>query len=156
MIRKVLIPLDGSEECEAVWQAVREELDPEGLVILARVVPPHLARVSRGFQVVDRPLEEKESKDVLAYLRGVTQNLGGDPDRWDRWRCVVVMSDSVAKGIVDAARQYGVDLIAIYFHDRKGLGGLINRAVATEVEHTAPMAVKLFKAGSPPPSEVRR
>ena len=148
MIRRVLIPLDGSKESEGVWPAVREEVDPEALVILMRVIRPHLARVVGGLQVVDRQLEEKESEDTLAYLRRVTRDLGGDPDRWDRWRCTVVMADSVAQGIVESAQQYEVDLIAMYSHDRKGLARLINRAVAAEVQRRAPMAVRVLEAGS--------
>ena len=48
---------------------------------------------------------------------------------------------------MDYARREGVDLIAMYTHDRKGLARLIKGSIANEVKQSAPIEVRVFTPG---------
>jgi nucleotide-binding universal stress UspA family protein len=67
-------------------------------------------------------------------------------DAQGRWRCAVVVADSVAQGIADFAAREEVDLIAMYTHDRKGLAKLIRGNITEKVQRRALMEVQVFKA----------
>ena len=62
-----------------------------------------------------------------------------------RYRCEVVVSDSVADGIADIARREEVGLIAMYTHDRKGLAKLIKGSIAEKVQKRATTEVQVFR-----------
>ena len=66
-------------------------------------------------------------------------------DGSDRWRCEVVIAESVPEGIVDFATREDVDHIAMYTHDRKGLAKLIKGSIAEKVQKKAPIEVQVFK-----------
>ena len=51
----------------------------------------------------------------------------------------------MAEGITSLAAQEGVDLIAMYTHDRKGLARLIKGSIAAKVERGAPAEVRVFR-----------
>ncbi len=55
------------------------------------------------------------------------------------------MADSVSRGIADFAKSEGVDSIAMYTHDRKGIAAMIMRSIAKDVQRSAPIGVKVFK-----------
>ena len=142
MYQKVLIPLDESKEAEGVFPSVKDELSPDGEVILLRVIPPGRTRVIGGQTLLGSQMEETERSEAEAYLRSVLRRLDGDPDGWS---CEVVIFDSVADGIVDTARRNEVDLIAMYTHDRKGLAALIKKSIAKDIQRRATMEVKVFR-----------
>ena len=60
----------------------------------------------------------------------------------------MAISDSISRAIVDVAEREGVDLIAMYTHDREGLAALIKRSIAKDVQRRAPTEVRVFKPGS--------
>jgi len=68
-----------------------------------------------------------------------------DSDQADRFRCQVVVSKSVAEGIINWAAQEGVDLIAMYTRDRKGLVRLIKGSIAAQVERASSTEVRVFR-----------
>jgi nucleotide-binding universal stress UspA family protein len=61
------------------------------------------------------------------------------------WHCEAVVSRSVAEGITNYAIQEGVDLIAMYTHDRKGLARLIRGSIAAQVQRNSPIEVRVFR-----------
>ena len=149
MYRKVLIPLDGSAEADGVFPLIKGEIAPGGEVILLHVMPPTYTDVAGEIQThgsralglckwCPPPHNEKE----MLYLRNLADRLGGDPKRW---RFAVISAWSVPRGIVNFARREGVDLIAMYTHDRKGLARLIKGSIASGVRRQAPSDVKVFK-----------
>jgi nucleotide-binding universal stress UspA family protein len=136
--RRVVVPLDGSEEAEAVLPAIIRLARPLGIeVALVRVVPaiPTTAIEGAGrttLHEVTRVREEAESylADVCgrwcaAGLRVTTTVRAGDP----------------AREIVAVARDGGADLIAMTTHGRTGLGRILFGSVAEEVLRTADVPV---------------
>lgn len=142
MYRKVLIPLDGSRESEGVFAAVKGELAPDAEVTLLRVIFPGQTRVLGGHVLPATQIEEAERSEAMSYLRDVARRMEGGSYQC---RCEVTLARSVSRGIVDFARHEGVDLIAMYTHDRKGLAGLIQKSIAKDVLRKAPVEVKVFK-----------
>ena len=142
MYRKVLIPLDGSEESERVFDLVQEQLAPDGQIILLQVIPRVKSQVVGGQVIYGTQLEEAERSKADAYLIGVLRRLNEGSARAS---CEVVASDSISQSIVDFAKREGVDLIAMYTHDRKGLTRIIKGSIAKEVQGKTPIDVKIIK-----------
>jgi nucleotide-binding universal stress UspA family protein len=141
MYKKVLVPLDQSSESEEVIPLIEGELAPDGEVILLQVVPPRKTKVIGGHVMYADQQQEDDRTKAIGFCRGVVGRRGGDPEAW---HCEVTIADSVADGIVDYARREGVDLIAMYTHDRKGLAKLIKGSIAAKVKQSAPIEVRVF------------
>jgi CRP-like cAMP-binding protein len=123
MYRRVLVPLDGSEEAEKVLPIVKEIPIPGGEVVLVHIIP-----------------EETDRSKAVEYLQRVANRFAGD---FRRWRYEVAISKSIAQGILDVARREGVDLIAMYSHTHKGWARLMNTK-AGDVQLWSPVEVKVF------------
>lgn len=141
MYRKALIPLDGSKEAEEVFPLVKDELDPEGEVLLTQVIPPTKTQMVGGHIILGSQQEEADRYEALSYLRSVSRQQEGEAGRW---RFEVEVDNSVAEGIVRLASREGADLIAMYTHDRKLLARHIKRSIAREVQRRAAMEVRIF------------
>lgn len=139
MYSKVLVPLDGSEEAEKVLPLVAKVVAPDGEIVLFHVVTA--VESLRDFLVGEQPVEAERAK-MLGYLTEAGSRLQG---KVARWRCETVESESVADGISDFAIQEGVDLIAMYTHDRKGLARLVRGSVAERVQRRSPIEVQVFR-----------
>ena len=142
MYQKVLVPLDGSAESEKVIGSIRDLLEPQTEVILLKVIPPMSGYTIGQVVMTSSEVEEAERTKEMGYLREVVHRLGGQTVQF---RCQVVVSKSVAEGITSAATQEGVDLIAMYTHDRKGLARLIRGSIAAKVERVSPIEVRVFR-----------
>ena len=141
MYAKVLVPLDGTKESEKVIDSIQVMLEPQSEVILLKVISPMSGQTLGQVTITGSEREEGERTKELGYLREVVHRFG---DR-DRYRCQVVVSKSVAEGITRFATAEGVDLIAMYTHDRKGLARLIKGSIAAKVERGAPTEVRVFR-----------
>ncbi len=146
MYRKVLIPLDGSREAEMVIPKIQPELTEETEVILLKIIPPLKGETVGQVTVTSSDREEAERVKAIDYLREVMQRLGGAPGRW---YCEAIVWESVPEGIASFADWEGVEVIAMYTHDRKGLAKLIRGSVAEKVKEKATIEVKVF-----PPREL--
>jgi nucleotide-binding universal stress UspA family protein len=144
--RKILVPLDGSEKAEKVLDTVQELLTPGSQGILLNVVSPGKSKRSEGNAVsLDKQVEGDRTR-VMGYLRGVVDHRTEAPGRW---RCEVVAAESVAQGIADFAIREGVDLIAMYTNDRKGLAKLIRGSIAEKVQQRTPTEIRVVKPSEP-------
>jgi nucleotide-binding universal stress UspA family protein len=142
MNRKVLVPLDQSQEAAMVLDAVKEMHIPGAEVVLLHVIPPMPALVQGEHRILGAEREEAERAIAMSHLRTVaTAHFGPS----EGWRCAVVVSRSVVQGIVDFAVREEVDLIAMYTHDRKGLAKLIKGSIAEKVLRNAPIEVRVFR-----------
>ena len=141
MYQRILIPLDGSSEPEHVVPVVERELAPDGEVVLLMVTPPRATKRLGGHVFLGSQQQEADQFEALAYLKGVIR--GQEVGR-GQWRCETTVSESVAEAIVNTAGREGVELIAMYTHDRKGLSKLVRGNVAREVERIATVEVKTF------------
>ncbi len=142
MYRKVLVPLDGSIESEMVIGSIQDVIEPRTEVILLKVISPMSELRFGPVMFTANEREELERTKEKGYLRDVVHRHGGQADRF---RYQVVVSKSVAEGITSLAAQEGVDLIAMYTHDRKGLARLIKGSIAAQVERGSSTEVRVFR-----------
>lgn len=144
MYSKILVPLDGSKESEAAVGFAREQLSPDGELVLLRVIPPAKGQRLGEHVLMSYQIEETELSRAVAYLREVCRQL---EEESDRQRCEAIIGNSVPQAIIDFAAREGVDLIAMCTHDRKGFSRVIKRSVSREVERKAPgeVDVKVVK-----------
>ena len=142
MYAKVLVPLDGSMESEKVIGSIQDVLDSQSEVILLKVISPMSGQKVGPVMISANEREEAERTKEMGYLRDVVHRYGGQPNRF---RCQVVVSKSVAEGITSLAAQEGVDLIAMYTHDRKGLARLIRGSISARVKQGSSTEVRVFR-----------
>ena len=142
MYQKVLVPLDGSKESEMVLNSIRGLLNQETEVVLLKIIPPMAGQTIGQITLTGSQREDAECSRERDYLRGVVHRLGGETGRW---RCEAAVSKSVAECITSFALKEGVDLIAMYTHDRKGLARLIRGSIAAKVQRQAPIEVRVFR-----------
>jgi nucleotide-binding universal stress UspA family protein len=147
MYRKVLIPLDGSREAEMVIPKIQPELAEDSEVILLKIIPPLKGETVGQLTVTSSEREEAERVRAIDYLREVIQRevmqrFEGSPSQW---HCEAIVRKSVPEGIASFADQEGVEVIAMYTHDRKGLAKLIKGSIAEKVKEKATIEVKVFR-----------
>jgi len=141
MYDKILVPLDQSPESEGILPMVQELLTPDGEGILLHIISPGRTTSFGDFVILGIQQEEEDRGSAMVHLRRLASQIGEDSGRW---RCEVVVSASVADGVVDFARREEVDLIAMYTHDRKGLAKLLKGSIAEKVQKRATTAVQVF------------
>lgn len=145
MHQRILIPLDGSKEAEGVLKKVQKEVAPGEEIVLLHVVPHCAAVVVEDEIWVSKvQQEEAERAKALFYLNCVAKLLGNY-----QCRSEVVVADSVCQGILNVVDREGIDLIAMYTHDRKGLARLLRGSIASDVRRRARVEVRVY-----PPAQV--
>ena len=77
----------------------------------------------------------------MSYLQSVSQRAAANIGPC---RGVAVVADSVAQGIVDFAQNEGVDVIAMYARESKGIARL-KGSIAGNVRRNTPIQVKVFE-----------
>ena len=141
-IARILVPLDGSTESEAVLpHAVRlaQLVDAELLLVRLAVAPFDVA-VTIGTEALRDYLSrvQGEADDYLAAVRArLPQNMN--------IRCKSMTADRAAEGILRAAAEQNADLIAMATHGRSGWTRIAVGSVAETVLHKATMPVLLVK-----------
>ena len=143
MYRKIVVPLDGSEEAEKALPIAQNVLAPGGEVILLHIIKPVSAGIAHGegFIVFNDQLEDGERSRWMNCLNEIKNRYDGASGKT---RCEVVISGSVAGGITQLAGKEDADLIVMYTHDRKGLAKLIKGSIAENVQRTVPIEVHVF------------
>lgn len=139
-IRRILVPLDGSELAEMALPYA-EELAKRlnGEVLLMRAA---LARVGPGGDpVIAQVRAVTEAETYLAEVEAQLTARGIKAQS-------VVPYGSPAQEIVDEARIRNTDLIVMSTHGRSGLGRLVSGSVADEVLRKSGVPVLLIKPGA--------
>ncbi|MBI3854409.1 MAG: universal stress protein [Planctomycetes bacterium] len=132
-MKKILIPLDGSELAESVLSQVRPLLArEEAEILLLRVVtmPPSVESDA------GEPLDLLWSRAV-DYLQNLSARLSGEGLRV-RTRAVEGIP---ADEILEAARKEGADLIAMSTHGRTGLARWVFGSVTEKILRASPVPV---------------
>ncbi len=140
--RKILVPLDRSTGAEGAISMAQQLLSPDGEGILLHVVRRDKAAESARNLSPAAPRQAARRAKAMGYLRCAKDYLL-EPS--GRWRCEVVEADSVADGIAEFAMKEGVDLIAMYTNDRKGLAGVIRKSIAAKVQHQSTVEVRVLR-----------
>ena len=134
MIKKILVPLDGSDIAEAILPLAQELAAP----LKAEVT---LLQVQSGTGMLSH-VTERETYEASAYLKvhvlafseqGITAHH-------------VIRTGHAAAEIIDYATVNKMDLIAMSTHGRSGLSRAVMGSVAEQVVRHAPVPVLLVKA----------
>ena len=140
--RKILVPLDRSAGAEGAIFMAQQLLSPDGEGILLHVVRRGKAAESERNLSSTAPRRDARRAKARGYLRCAQNYL---LEATGRWRCEVVEADSVADGIAEFAMKEGVDLIAMYTNDRKGLAGMIRKSIAAKVQQQSSVEVRVLR-----------
>jgi nucleotide-binding universal stress UspA family protein len=140
-----LVPLDGSEEAEWALVSAHDLLPPGGRGVLLRVIAPE--KSGRGGDAASPRARRQEARrsGALGYLHCAVGDLTSAPGRW---RCEVVVAESVPEAIAETASREEVDLITMYSHGRKGLARLIKGSITEKVQQLATTELRVLR----PPS----
>jgi len=96
LYNKILVPLDKSSEAEDVLPMAQELLNPEGEGILLHVIPRCKSRESNNDPGSIQSRKQVRRNKTMGYLLCARSYL---VETMGRWRCEVVVADSVAEGI---------------------------------------------------------
>jgi nucleotide-binding universal stress UspA family protein len=149
-LRRILVPLDGSDVAEkALQESILTSRAEPAEITLARFLPFPLTPGERAGIEVDGEFMRAEAASAQAYLDKVAQRLSS-------WNCSittrVVEDASPWTGIADFAAAQGMDLIAMSTHGRGGAARLLLGSVANRVIRNSIVPVLLIhpeKAASP-------
>jgi nucleotide-binding universal stress UspA family protein len=138
-LKRILVPLDGSEFSEQILDVVGPLAQQVGArVSLVHVLSPRQLVIT-GFDDLQRPIPHRGEAD--AYLRAMADRLppGIDPE------LVVIEAGDPATAIVSALSGGAHDAVAIATHGRSGLSRLIMGSVAEQVLRGAGCPVLLYR-----------
>jgi HSP20 family protein len=144
--RRILVPLDGSSEAEAILPLAESLLTPqEGDLLLLRVMRAHLATALPEVpaDVVVEAAHEVQA-EINEYLSRLAAAIGAKGIRVQ----VATASGEPAERIVETARDTDAALIAMTTHGRRGLERLVLGSVAESVVRHAPVPILLMRAAT--------
>jgi nucleotide-binding universal stress UspA family protein len=146
LYQRILVPLDGSPEAEAILPLAEDLIDPEtGELILLRAVLPYTP-----VPVADVPapvffeVTQEVQIEATDYVRRVAAPLTSRGLRVH----LLTPTGEAAERIVQAARELGVQLIAMTTHGRSGLSRVVFGSVAEAVVREAPVPILLMRAST--------
>jgi len=139
MKKSILVPLDGSDEAEAILSQVQRIASLQDEVHLLHLVPALHAPVGM------------EPTHVLALNEQAGRFLGSTRERWlpDQPGLDLVRTGEPAEGILNLALEKNIDLIAMTTHGRTGLPKFLLGSVAAEVVRKSQLPVLLTRPGLP-------
>lgn len=149
MYKRILVPTDGSPVSALAADAAIEMARSAGaeIVALSIVVPEAVLPSIEGAMVFD----PGQHVDVLQeHAHGFVGALAERARRGGvGCRPVTRIDPDPARAIVEAAREYDCDLIAMGSHGRRGLSRLLAGSVTQAVLAYAPVPVMVFRPALP-------
>jgi nucleotide-binding universal stress UspA family protein len=153
--RRVVIALDGSDAAERVLESVRAlKVSPHAEVLLLEVVRPVSLPIMDvpNAGVITTMAPDLEATDQLVaiarkYLHGIERRLAREGTA--RVESRVLISASAGPSIVDAAKQFGADLVAITSHGR-GASRLLLGSVGDKILRGTHCSILLRRASAAP------
>jgi len=144
VLKKILLPLDGSELAEKAlpYAKVLAEKFAAELLVVRVVHPMHVLSDYYGTAAYESFMTA-EQKATEAYLHHIQERLA---DAQFSVQTVPLHDLAVAEAIIDLACQEGIDLIVMSTHGRSGLSRWLYGSVATKVLQHAPCPIFLVKA----------
>lgn len=133
-MRRVLVPLDGTDSSTAILDDAVRLAGPGGELILVHAVRRLRGRAAAGYS----PMLETEM--ARQYLEGVAAGLEA---RGISVRTIPKVTFNVAEAIDEVARTNSVDMIACATHSHGAIGSLLWESVAWNVLAQSPVPVLL-------------
>lgn len=144
MIKRILVPLDGSklgEKAVPYAELLAQKLGAE--LILVHVLQATMVTSDHGVSAMYGPQVLAEQKEATYYLNSIRGQLCGLNVTT---HIAVLGGRSVPEAIVDLSRQEAVDMIVMSSHGRTGLNRLLYGSVANRVVEQASCPVFLVRA----------
>jgi nucleotide-binding universal stress UspA family protein len=161
MIRRVLVPLDGSKLAEGVLPYV-EDLGKRlrAQIAFVQIMESGVSMFIPESSTLDviktaehrTERERKAASDYLSRLVGAWQAEGIEA-RWQVIAADGIPGNTPASKIIEVAHTLGADLIAMSTHGRSGLSRMFFGSVADEVLRESGVPVLLVRAGGKPKRE---
>jgi nucleotide-binding universal stress UspA family protein len=142
LLRRILVPLDGSEIGEAALCYAVALAKETGAEITLIEIFESLTAVGATGRSYNIPEDESVRKSLLSYLDHVAEPIKNDGLKVS----TVALFGTAADKIVEYAEENGVDLIAISTHGRSGLGRWVFGNVTDKILHTGDVAVLVAHA----------
>ncbi len=147
-VRKILVPLDGSEVAAAVLPFVEDLAKAMGAtVVLFNAIAPMAAYP--GFETAQPALVGRVIDEMQEDARQLLRRVAKEMESRGVQASMVVTVDLAVDGILHAAAETGADLIAIGTHGRSGLGRMILGSVADGVVRRSTVPCLLVNAREP-------
>ena len=137
---RVLIPLDGTSEAEAVFDLLKDDLNSNPEIILLQIVEPVRTVLIDGQVILGQSEEETEQTRAITYLKGLSEKYGPLND----WRCEATIYEGRADGIVKFASKENVDLVVMLQHKRNRISRLLMGSTADKVSKRSVIKVRKF------------
>ena len=146
MKNKVLVAIDDTGLSDLVVESLSPQMRPDQTeVLVLQVVEPFLytapPQMAPGYQpemsarMKDRKELAKRSVDsAVDVLRKAGFQVTSQ-----------VVESEIKEGILNAASEWGADLIVVTSHARKGVAKFLHRSVAEGIVHRAPCSVLVVK-----------
>ncbi|MEX1254078.1 MAG: universal stress protein [Dehalococcoidia bacterium] len=149
MIKRLLVPLDGSDLAEEALRIASDMAEGvNGVLVLARVVPPPVPGRFYAPNLLDQ-VQEAQAREAEAYLEALAERL-----KKDRLHVETrVLKGEVASTLVRLAEQERCELIAMSSHGLGGVGWHVFGSVAQKVLHSSRCPVLIVR---PPVEEFER
>lgn len=148
MIKKILVPLDGSRLAEQVLPAAaRIAAGAQGCLVLLHAVTP-----AEWFSISARDYVARERRSSAEYLAKLAEKLAekgiGVQER--------VVTGEPSRAIVASAAREKADLIALSTHGRSGVREWAFGSVAERVLRTTSRPVLVYRGKAPAAGDIRR
>ena len=143
MLRKILLPLDGSEFAEQSLPyatALAEKCQAELLVVRVVHPMPIISDYSAAVYEAYLTAEQYATEDYLQNLKTRLADVSFPV------HFVSLHDAAVAEAIIDYACREKIDLVVMSTHGRSGVGRWIHGSVTSKVLHHAPCPVLLVRA----------
>lgn len=148
MMRKVLVPLDGSRTSEEALGPVLELLKQaeHGNIVLLHAVTP-----AEYFSMPASQVVQRERRRSAAYLQALAERIANGTGVQER-----VVTGEASREIVAEARRCHADLIAMSSHGRSGIREWAFGSVAERVLRTTHVPVLVIRGNGSKPSAIRK
>lgn len=144
--RKILVPVDGSKESEAIIEWARAVADEEGSQITLIRVFPYPEEFASAYLphtvLVNRTVLDEGRKEAERYLEAEVAKLRAEGLKAE---AMLMVDSSPARGILHFASKHDVDLIAMSTHGRGGMSRLLLGSVTDKVVRGAHVPVLVLK-----------
>ena len=146
MKNKVLVAIDDTGLSDLVVESLPPQMRPDQTdVLVLQVVEPFLytapPQMAPGYQP-EMPARMKDRKELAK--RSVDSAVDVLRKAGFQVTSQVVESE-IKEGILNAASEWGADLIVVTSHARKGVAKFLHRSVAEGIVHRAPCSVLVVK-----------
>ena len=146
MLKRVLVPLDGSTLAETALPYVKQIIKETGLIILMMAID-QTSRDDPSFNRYMLLSDQQENAwriHAEDYLAQIATQFASSKLKVE----TIVVQGSPADGIVDIAKSSSIDAIVMSTHGRTGLSRLLLGNVTQKVLNAAPCPVLVIPNGS--------